>query len=115
LEGLLAREAMSVKRVEWKNPAFPCHMPCGIHFLMGEGDITHLNILYDDQNNVKYFHQLGLLPAYLQVAIERSDDDCKCRRIPRVAHLHMNVPMGMKIFSQRMAKARSSGTPMYMS
>ena len=74
-------------RVDWTNPAFPWHMPYGIHFLLGEGDITHLNnILQDDQNDFKYFHQLGLLPAYLQVALEGSDDAHKYRRIPRVAH-----------------------------
>ena len=87
LEGLLASRARSVTKANWKNPAFPCHMPHDIHFLLGEGDITHLNnILEDDQNDFKYFHQLGLLPAYLQVAQEGSDDAHKYRRIPRVAH-----------------------------
>jgi hypothetical protein len=54
---------------------------------LGEGDIKHLNnILQDDQNNFKYFHQLGLLPACLQVALEGSDDAHQYRRIPSVAH-----------------------------
>jgi hypothetical protein len=72
LEGLLASRAVSVTRVDLKNPALPCHMPPDIHFLLGEGDIKHLkNILQDDQNDFKYFHQLGLLLAYLKVALER--------------------------------------------
>ena len=87
LEGLLASRARFMTRVDWTNPAFPWHMPHGIHFLLGEADITHLNnILQDDQNNFKYFHQFVLLPAYLQVAQEGSDDAHKHRRIPRVAH-----------------------------
>jgi hypothetical protein len=87
LEGLLASKAKSVTRVDWKNPEFPCRMPHDIHFLLGEGDIKHLNdILEDDQNDFKYFHQLGLLPVYLQVALEGSDDAHKYRKIPRVAH-----------------------------
>lgn len=87
LEGLLASKAKFVTRVDWRNPEFPCHMPQDIHFLLAEGDIKHLNnILQDDQNDFKYFHQLGLLPAYLQVALEGSDDTHKYRRIPRVAH-----------------------------
>ncbi len=87
LEGLLASKAKSVTKVDWKNPEFPCHMPRDIHFLLAEGDIKHLNdILEDDQNDFKYFHQLGLLPAYLQVALEGSDDAHKYRRIPKVAH-----------------------------
>ena len=58
LEGLLASKAKSVTKVDWKNPEFPCHMPRDIHFLLAEGDIKHLNdILEDDQNNFKYFHQ----------------------------------------------------------
>ena len=62
-------------------------MPQDIHFLLAEGDIKHLNdILEDDQNDFKYFHQLGLLPVYLQLALEGSDDAHKYRRIPRVAH-----------------------------
>ena len=74
-EGLLASRAKSVRRVDWKNPTFPCHMPRDVHFLLGEGDIKHLNnILEDDQNDFKYFYQLGLLSAYLQVAQEGSDD-----------------------------------------
>ena len=57
-----------------------------IHFLLEEGDIKHLNdILEDGQKDFKYFHQLGLLPVYLQVTLEGSDDAHK-RRIPRVAH-----------------------------
>jgi hypothetical protein len=87
LVGLLASRARYVTRVDWKNPEFPCHMPCDIHFLVGEGDIKHLNnILEDDQNNFKYFHQLCVLLAYLQVVLEGSDDAHKYRRIPRVAH-----------------------------
>jgi hypothetical protein len=87
LERLLVSKAVSVTRLYWKNPAFPCHMPHDIHFLLGVGDTKHLNnILQDDQNNFKYFHQLGLLPAYLQVALEGSDDAHKYRRIPRVAY-----------------------------
>jgi hypothetical protein len=74
-------------RVDWKNPEFPCHMPHDIHSCLAEGDIKHLNdILEDDQNDFKYFHQLGLLPAYLQVALEGSDDAHKYRRLPSVAH-----------------------------
>jgi hypothetical protein len=117
LEGLLASKAKFVTRVDWKNPEFPCHMPHDIHFLLREGDITHLNnILEDDQNDFKYFHQLGLLPAFLQVALEGSDDAHKYRRIPRVhINLHSNVPMSVKIFSPRMGEARSSGTPMFIS
>jgi len=61
LEGLLAKRAKSVTRADGKNPEFPCHMPHDIHFLLGEGDIKHLNnILEDDQNDFKYFHQSGL-------------------------------------------------------
>ena len=87
MEGLLASKARFVTRVDWKNPEFPCHMPRDIHYLLGEGDIKHLNnILEDDKNGFKYFHQLGLLPPYLQVAPEGSDDAHKYRRIPRVAH-----------------------------
>jgi hypothetical protein len=87
LEGLPASKAKSVTRVDWKNHKFPCHMPNDFHFLLGEGDIKHLNkILDDDQNDFKYFHQLGILPAYLHVAQEGSDDAYKYRRIPRVAH-----------------------------
>ena len=85
--GLFASKARFVTRVDWKNPEFPCHMPHDIHFLLGEGDIKHLNnILEDDQNDFKYFHQLGLLPACLQLVLEGSDDAHKYRRIPRVAH-----------------------------
>lgn len=87
LEGLLASRAVSVTRVDWKNPAFLRRMPHDIHFLFGEGDIKHLNnILQDDQNEFKFFHQLGILPAYLQVAPEGSDDAHTYRRIPRIAH-----------------------------
>ncbi len=83
LEGLLASKAKSVTRVDWKNPEFPCRMPQDIHFLLAEGDIKHLNdILEDDQNDFKYFHQLGFLPVYLQLALEGSDDAHKYKRIP---------------------------------
>jgi hypothetical protein len=35
-------------------------MPPDIHFFLGTGDIKHLNnILQDDKNNFKFFHQLG--------------------------------------------------------
>jgi hypothetical protein len=117
LEGLLASKAKSVTKVDWKNPEFPCHMPNDIQFLLGEGDIKHLNdILEDDQNDFKYFHQLGLLPAYLQVAQEGSDDAHKYRRIPRVAHqFAFKCSNGCEKISPRMAKARSLGTPMFMS
>ena len=30
-------------------------------------------------------------------------------------NLHSNVPMGVKIYSPRMAEAKSSGTPVFMS
>ena len=87
MEGLLASKAKFVTRVDWKNPEFPYHTPHDIHVRLGEEDITHLNnILEDNQNDFKYFHQLGLLPAYIQVALEGSDDAHKYRRIPRVAH-----------------------------
>ena len=52
LEGLLASRAVSVTRVDWKDPTFLCHMPHDMHFLLKEGDIKHLNnILQDDKNN----------------------------------------------------------------
>ena len=87
LEGLLASKAKYVTRVDWTNPEFPCHMLPDIHFILGKRYIKHLNnILQDDQNNFKYFHQLGLLPACLQVTPKGSDDAHKYRRIPRVAH-----------------------------
>ena len=106
-------KAKFVTRVDWKNPEFPCHMPRYIHFLLAEGDIKHLNnILEDNQNDFKYFHQLGLLPAYLQVALEGSDDTHKYRRIPKVAHQFAFE--GVKIFSPMMAEARSAGTAIFM-
>ena len=78
---------MSVTRVDWKNPGFPCHMPKDINFLLKKEDINHLdNILQDDKNNFRFFHQLGLLPAYLQVARQGNDDAHKYRRIPKIAH-----------------------------
>jgi hypothetical protein len=87
VEGLLASRAVSVTRVDWKNPGFPCQMPNDIHFLFGEADIKHLNdILQDDNNGFRFFHQLGLLTFYLQVALEGRDDVHKYRRIPRIAH-----------------------------
>ena len=33
-----------------------------------------------------FFHKLGLLPAYLQVARQVNDDAHKYRRIPTIAH-----------------------------
>ena len=33
-----------------------------------------------------FFHQLGLLPAYLQVALEGSDDAHTFRMIPKIVH-----------------------------
>ena len=86
-EGLLASRAVSVTRVDWKHPAFLCHMPCDIHFLFGEGDINHLNnILQEDRNQFKFFHQLGLLPAFLQVALEGSDDAHTYKRTSKIMH-----------------------------
>ena len=87
VEGLLASRAVSVTRVDWKNPEFPCQMPSDIHFLLKKEDIKHLNnILQDDKNDFRFFHQLCLLPAYLQVALQRSDNAHKFRRIPRIGH-----------------------------
>ena len=104
-------------RVDWKNPEFLCHMPRDINFLLGNRHNKYVNdILEDNQNDFKYFHRLGLLPSYLQVAQEGSDDAHKYRRIQELhINLHLNVPMDVKIFSPRMAKAKSSGTPMFMS
>ena len=86
VEGLLASRAVSVTRVDWKHPEFPCQMPRDINFLLKKEDIKHLNnILQDDKNNFRFFHQLGLLPAYLQVA-RQGNDDHKYRRIPKIAH-----------------------------
>ena len=87
VEGLLASRAMSVTRVDWKDSGFPCHMPKDINFLLKKEDINHLdNILQDDKNDFRFFHQLGLLPAYLQVARQGNDDAHKYRRIPKIAH-----------------------------
>ena len=61
-------------------------MPRDIHHLFGEGDCNHLNnILQDDQNEINFFHQLGLFSAYLQVAPEGSDDAHIYRCIPKIA------------------------------
>ena len=55
LEGLLASCAQFVTRVDWKNPAFLCHMPRDIDLLHEEEDFNHLkNILQDDQNNFTF-------------------------------------------------------------
>ena len=35
LEGLLASKAVSVTRVDWKNPAFLCHMLHDIKYFLG--------------------------------------------------------------------------------
>jgi hypothetical protein len=87
VEGLLASRAVSVTKVDWKDPGFPCQMPNDIHFLLHQQDIDHLNrMLQDDDNDFRFFHQLGLLNAYLQVAPEGSDDAHKYRRIPKIAH-----------------------------
>jgi len=87
LEGLLANRAQSVTRVDWKHHTLLRHMPSDINLLLGEQDITHLNnILQDDQNDFTFFHQLGLLSAYLQVAPLGSDDAHTYRRIPQIAH-----------------------------
>ncbi len=86
-EGLLASRAQSVTRVDLKNPALLCCMPRDINLLIGEEDINHLhNILQDDQNDFTFFHQLGLLSAYLEVAPVGSDDAHTHRRIPRISH-----------------------------
>ena len=61
-------------------------LPCNIQHLFGERDCNHLNnILQDDRNEINFFHQLGLLSAYLQVAPEGSDDAHIYRRIPKIA------------------------------
>ncbi len=74
LEGLLASCAQFVTRVDWKNPVFLYRMPRDINLLLEEEDINHLNnILQDDQNNFTFFHQLGLLSAYLEVVPLGSD------------------------------------------
>ena len=87
VEGLLASKAVSVIKVDWKDPGLPRQVPNDIHFLLHQQDIEHLNsILRDDDNDFRFFHQLGLLSAYLQVAPEGSDDAHKYRRIPKIAH-----------------------------
>ena len=103
-------------RVDWKHPAFLCHMPCDIHVFFGEGDINHFNnILQDDQNDFTFFHQLGLLSAYLQVAPLGSDDAHTYRQIPQIAHqFAFECHMVVKIFSPSNAKTRKSITPLYM-
>lgn len=86
VEGLLASRATYVTKVNWKDPSFLRCMPCDIHHLFGEEDCNHLNnILQDDRNEINFFHQLGLLSAYLQVAPEGSDDAHIYRRIPKIA------------------------------
>jgi hypothetical protein len=87
VEGLLASKAVFVTKVDWKDPGFPCQVPNDICFLLQEPDIEHLNhILQDTNNDFRFFHQLGLLNAYLQVALEGSDEAHKYRRIPKIAH-----------------------------
>ena len=62
-------------------------MPNDIYFLLGEGDIKHLNNTFqDDQNYIMIFRQVGIHSANLQVALEVSDDAHKYSRIPRVGH-----------------------------
>ena len=62
-------------------------MPKDINLLLEEGDINHLNnILLDENNDFKFFHQLGILHPYLQVDPEGSDGAHIYLRIPRVAH-----------------------------
>ena len=66
VEGLLGSRATYVTKVNWKDPSFLRRMPRDIQHLLGEGDCNHLNnILQDDQNEFNFFHQLGLLSAYL--------------------------------------------------
>ncbi len=43
VEGLLASRAVSVTKVDWKDPGLPCQVPNDIHFLLQEPDIEHLN------------------------------------------------------------------------
>ena len=87
VEGILASRAQFVTRVDWKNPTLLRRMPIDINLLLGEDDINHLNnILQDDQNDFTFFHQLGLLSAYLQVAPLGSDDAHTYRQIPQIAH-----------------------------
>ena len=92
-------------------------MPKDINFLLKKEDINHLdNILQDDKNNFRFFHQLGLLPAYLQVARQGNDDAHKYRRIPKIAHQYaFECSNGCKNISPRTEKAKQSRTPMYMS
>ncbi len=86
VEGLLGSQATHVTKVDWKDPSFLCLMPRDIGELLEEGDCMHLNkILQDDQNEFNFFHQLGLVAAYLQVAPEGSDDAHIYRRIPKIA------------------------------
>ena len=106
--------AQSVTRVDWKNPMLLRQMPRDISLLLGEEDINHLNnILQDDQNDFTFFHQLGLLSAYLEVAPLGSDDLIHIGgSLELHIHLHSSVQMVVKIFSPR--KAKKTRTPMYM-
>ena len=114
VEGLLASRAVSVIKVDWKDPGFPCRIPHDMHFLLQEQDIKHLNrMLQDDDNDFRFFHQLGLLNAYLQVAPEGSDDAHKTGGYLELhINMHSSVPMVVKISSPRMAETKQSGTPM---
>ena len=74
-------------KVDWKDSQHMHQMPKDINLLLEEGDINHLNnVLLDDKNDFKFFHQLGILHPYLQVAPEGSDGAHIYLRIPRVAH-----------------------------
>ena len=103
VEGLLVSRATFVTKVNWKDPSFLCRMPRDIQHLFGERDCNHLNnILQDDQNEIIFIHQLGLLSAYLQGAPEGSDDAHIYRRIPKIARqFAFDVQTGVKIFSPR--------------
>jgi hypothetical protein len=85
LHGLLATREVCVTKVDWKDSQLLRQMPKDIDLLLEEGDINHLNnILLDDKNDFKFFHQLGILHLYLQVALEGSDGAHIYLRIPRV-------------------------------
>jgi hypothetical protein len=85
-EGLLANRAVCVTQVDGQNPELLRRMPRDINVLLGEEDIKHLNsILQDDQNDFTFFHQLGLLSAYLEVAPSGSDDAHTYRWLPKIA------------------------------
>ena len=82
LEGLLANRAQFVTRVDWKNPALLGCMSRDINLLLGDDDINHLNNILQDDHDFTFFHQFGLLSAYLQVATLGRDDAHTYRWIP---------------------------------